>query len=135
MHRRWPFTIAGGLIPTAAVALLAGGNEPAAPSTDAPLAALMQRKLELSQALLRSLALENYPRMAASSEQFLNLARQPWRVPETPEYRAQLKDFWTVLEGMQTAAADKNLDGTTRAYVQLTICCVKCHKSLWGTQE
>lgn len=115
---------------TAAAAVWTWGDDPTSPPGDAPVAAQMRRKLELSQALLRSLALEDYRLMADSSEELLKLARQQWRAQETPEYRAQLKDFWMVLEGMQTAAADRNLDGATLAYVQLTLCCVKCHKSL-----
>ena len=97
---------------------------------NAPAASLMQRKLDLSQNVLKALALEDYPLMSKSTTELLQLARQHWTEEETPAYRAQLKDFWTVLEGLDRAAQDKNLDGATLAYVQLTISCVKCHKSL-----
>ena len=91
---------------------------------------LMERKLERSQALLSDLAREDFDALGANADALLALSEEEWISRDTPEYKAQLKDFWVVLEGIKTAADDKNLDGATLSYVQMTITCVRCHKYL-----
>lgn len=94
------------------------------------LAKIMDRKLELSQAILAAIVREDFAGLSTNSDALLELAKSQWIRNETPEYRAQLKDFWLVLEGLKSAAEDKNADGATLAYVQMTLTCVRCHKYL-----
>jgi hypothetical protein len=89
---------------------------------------LMKRKLAASEELLPALAEEDFAKLSKSADQLLKLAKEQWVADNTPEYQAQLKDFWVVLEGLKTSAQEKNLDGATLGYVQMTISCVKCHK-------
>ena len=42
--------------------------------------------------------------MAASAEELMDLTEEQWVVNETPEFRAHLKNFWVVLEGLKTSA-------------------------------
>ncbi|MFG0294870.1 MAG: hypothetical protein ACF8PG_03105 [Maioricimonas sp. JB045] len=91
---------------------------------------LMERKLVAAQKILTSLAREDYAAMQSAADDLQELARQQWTTDESPRYRAHLKDFWVTLDGVSEAAAEKNLDGATLAYVQMTISCVKCHKYL-----
>lgn len=93
-------------------------------------AKLMERKLQLSQAILGAIATEDFSSLSTNADGLLVLAKKEWLRHETPEYRAQLKDFWIVLEGLKSAAEDKNSDGATLAYVQMTLSCVRCHKYL-----
>lgn len=95
-----------------------------------PTAKIMEKKLELSQKILAAIVTEDFPGMSTSSDAMLELAKTQWIRNETPEYRAQLKDFWLVLDGLKSAAEDKNADGATLAYVQMTLTCVRCHKYL-----
>lgn len=97
---------------------------------DLPAGKLMEKKLHLSQAILGSIVTEDFSSMSANAGALLVLAKTQWLRDETPEYRAQLKDFWIVLEGLKSAADDKNADGATLAYVQMTLTCVNCHKYL-----
>jgi hypothetical protein len=91
---------------------------------------LMERKLEHSQAVLSALAREDFDALGDNADALLKLSEEQWISRDTPEYRAQLKDFWVVLEGIKTAADEENLDGATLAYVQMTLTCVRCHKYL-----
>lgn len=102
----------------------------AEPVTGERKSALMERKLTASQRILASLAREDFPQMEVAAEELLTLAKQQWLTHETPQYRSQLKDFWIILEGIKESATEKNLDGATLGYVQMTISCVRCHKLL-----
>ena len=93
-------------------------------------AKIMKQKLQYSQAILAAVATEDFPGISTNADELLELAKTQWIQNDTPEYRAQLKDFWIVLEGLKSAAEEKNGDGATLAYLQLTLSCVKCHKYL-----
>lgn len=93
-------------------------------------AKIMDKKLKLSQSILAAIVKEDFAGMSTNADALLDLAKTQWIHNETPEYRAQLKDFWLVLEGLKSAAEDKNADGATLAYVQMTLTCVRCHKYL-----
>ncbi|MCA9072391.1 MAG: hypothetical protein KDA84_25880, partial [Planctomycetaceae bacterium] len=93
-------------------------------------AKLMEKKLALSQEFLPALANEDFTQMKKTAEALSKLAKQQWIENDTPEYQAQLKDFWVVVDGIGTSAKEKNLDEATLGYVQMTISCVKCHKTL-----
>lgn len=128
MSRR-PFRCAiGWLLVASLLSVVTLSAQQSDPPSDP--ATLMQRKLQRAQSILESLATEDFDALVTSSNDLLQIAQQQWIAQETPEYRAQLKDLWIVLEGLQTAAQERNLDGATLSYVQLTISCVKCHKAL-----
>lgn len=91
---------------------------------------IMEKKLQFSQAILAGVVKEDYARISANADRLLELAKTQWVQDETPEYRSQLKDFWIVIEGLESSAEEKSGDGTTLAYVQMTLSCVKCHKYL-----
>lgn len=93
-------------------------------------AKIMEKKLQYSQAILAAVAKEDFAGMSTNADGLLELAKAQWLQKETPEYRAQLKDFWLVLDGLKTAADEKNGDGATLAYLQMTLSCVRCHKYL-----
>lgn len=91
---------------------------------------IMERKLDHAQAVLTALAREDFDALGTNADALLTLSEEQWISRDSPEYRAQLKDFWVVLEGIKTAADQENLDGATLAYVQMTLSCVRCHKYL-----
>lgn len=119
----WCLIIAIGVLPTA---WLMGQDE----APEIKPSKVMQRKLDVSEKILPALAKEDYAQLSRSADQLLKIAKEQWIANDTPEYQAQLKDFWVVVEGIKTSAEEKNLDEATLGYVQMTISCVKCHKSL-----
>ena len=115
-----------------------GGVNAAADDDDPetkPEKPLMERKLEHAQGVLSALAREDFDALNKHADALLTLSEEQWISQETPEYRAQLKDFWVVLEGVKSAADEKNIDGATLAYVQMTLSCVRCHKYLRDNRE
>lgn len=118
------FFLAIGLLLAHFTALaIAGGQSAQAPK-------LMQRKLEYSQKMLAGLATDDLEAVAKSATSLLTLTDEQWLRDDNPEYRAQLKTFRFSAQELARLANEKNLDGATLAYVQLTVSCVNCHKHL-----
>lgn len=91
--------------------------------------ALMQAKLEHSQALLNGLATEDFEELARHSSALTVLSLETdWNVLQTAEYRRLSEDFRRSTKQLTDAAKDESLDGATLAYVGLTVKCVECHK-------
>jgi cytochrome c556 len=89
----------------------------------------MRAKLQHSQKLIESLAVEDYEAMAKSSQEMslLTLAEQ-WQVLQTADYLHESTAFRRSADALTAAAKKKNLDGAALAYVEMTMQCVKCHK-------
>jgi cytochrome c556 len=89
----------------------------------------MRAKLQHSQKLIESLAVEDYEAMAKSSQEMslLTLAEQ-WQVLQTADYLHESTAFRRSADALTAAAKKKNLDGAALAYVEMTLQCVKCHK-------
>jgi hypothetical protein len=55
---------------------------------------------------------------------------ESWMVIQTEEYRRQSDEFRRSVAVMSKAAKDKNIDGATLGYMQMTLNCVRCHRQL-----
>mgnify|MGYP003346768574 CR=1 FL=1 len=89
----------------------------------------MREKLERSQKILEALALEDYGVIARNADQLGVLSQAAaWNVLQTPEYAAHSADFLRLTQKLGRMAREKNIDGATLAYVELTINCVACHR-------
>jgi hypothetical protein len=95
-------------------------------------AEFMRVKLEYSQKVLEGLTTENYQTIAASAKALKRISQAAeWRVPDIPnaaDYIAFTNEFQRLADDIDRKANDKNIDGATLAYVQLTMNCVNCHK-------
>ncbi len=90
---------------------------------------VMQRKLAHGQKVLEGLAMSDFAKIGAEADELLGCARDAsWRALKTPKYELYSNDFVRHLEEMKTAAANKNLDAATVAYIETTLTCVKCHQ-------
>lgn len=89
----------------------------------------MRAKLQHSQKLIESLAVEDFDAMAKSAQEMslLTLAEQ-WQVLQTADYLHESMAFRRSADEINAAAKKKNLDGAALAYVEMTMHCVKCHK-------
>lgn len=91
--------------------------------------ALMQRKLKESHKALEGLALNDLKKVAASADELIEISKAAeWKVLKSAEYELHSNEFRRRVEQMAKAARDKNLDGATLAYVEVTMTCVRCHK-------
>ncbi len=92
---------------------------------------LMQNKLKYAQQILAGLAQEDFDDIAKNASVLKTFAgMEEWFRADTPEYRAHLKSFRSANEELIRLAKDKNLDGATLAYMQLTLNCVNCHSHI-----
>ncbi|NIL96625.1 MAG: hypothetical protein GTO62_05665 [Planctomycetales bacterium] len=97
------------------------------------LRAFMQVKLQHSQKLLEGLVLEDLDRVAKHAQQLAMLSQESaWRVFQTEDYVQYSLEFRRAAHAIVAAAKEKNLDGATLAYMDVTMKCIKCHKYVRG---
>ncbi len=91
----------------------------------------MRLKLEPAKGALEGIALADFDMIAKHANSIRNLMLdESWMVVQSEDYRRQSNEFRTIVEQLQKAAEQKNVDRATLAYVQMTIRCVQCHESL-----
>lgn len=91
--------------------------------------AFMRAKLTHSQQILDGLTTENYDKIAKSAQALSLLSNEStWNVFQTEEYIRMSREFRESTMRLRDAAHDKNLDGATLAYFEVTLSCVRCHK-------
>lgn len=99
------------------------------PKKDEARQALMQRKLKESQKALEGLALNDFKKISTSADELIEISKAAeWKVLKDPQYEVFSTEFRRRAEQMGKAARDKNLDGATLAYVEVTMTCVRCHQ-------
>jgi cytochrome c556 len=90
---------------------------------------LMQRKLKFAQTVLEGLAINDFDKIGDSGQELLAISKlAEWKVVKTPRYSNYSNEFQEIAEKLVKAAKEKNLDGATLAYLEMTSSCVKCHK-------
>jgi hypothetical protein len=90
---------------------------------------LMTNKLQTSQRLLEAIALSDFTKIAAQADELSQLANQAeWLAYKTPKYEVHSNEFRRAAETISRKARDKNIDGVTLAYMDLTMSCVRCHQ-------
>ena len=91
--------------------------------------ALMQRKLESSQAVIKGLALEDYALLQKEAQQLQLLSLDAgWNVVQTREYARISDEFRDAAKKIGRAGKQKNLDAAGLGYFQLTMTCIDCHR-------
>lgn len=91
--------------------------------------ALMQRKLDSAQSLIKGLALEDYKLMAREAQQLQLLSLDAgWNVLQTEDYARISTEFRQAARKVAKASKDKNLDAAGLGYFQLTMTCIDCHR-------
>jgi hypothetical protein len=127
------------LITLAAIALMAstfsvrravGGDDQ--PKQRQP-SLFMKQKLGASENILAGLTKADFDAIKKNAESMLVVGYlEKWVRADMPEYQKLMKDFEFANKTLVLAANEKNLDGATIAYVQLTFSCVNCHKVVRG---
>lgn len=93
----------------------------------------MRAKLTHSQKLLEGLATEDYNLLAKHAQELALLSQATnWNVLQTEDYLQHSIEFRRAASAVKEAAKQKNLDGATLAYVDMTMKCVRCHKYVRG---
>lgn len=122
------------------LALLMGLTLPLATTVgeqgEEPVDTFMHAKLAFSQSILEGLAVEDYDQIAKNAQSLTLLSEEAgWKVVQTAEYAHQSDLFRRNTRALTEAARKHNLDGSTLAFVQVTLNCVECHKHVRGVQQ
>lgn len=91
---------------------------------------LMRAKLKHAQAVLEGLALGDFRMVAAAADELAKVsqAAEFLNAYKSREYEVQINIFRRAAETVAKKARDRNLDGVTLAYVDVTMTCLKCHQ-------
>jgi hypothetical protein len=94
-----------------------------------PVNKFMRAKLRHCQKVLEGLTTEDYDAIARHGQAMSLLSQEAgWRVLQTPGYIRRSTAFRRSSEALIDSAREKNLDGATLKFVDVTIKCVECHK-------
>jgi len=89
----------------------------------------MKQKLGASQNILAGLTTADYESIEKNARSMIAIGYlEKWVRADTPGYQTMLRDFDFANKSLVLAAREKNLDGATVAYLQLTLSCVHCHR-------
>jgi hypothetical protein len=98
-------------------------------------AKFMRAKLGHTQSILESLATEDFGQIEKSAQALSLLSYEStWNVFETEQYLQHSKEFRRRVEALSRSGKEKNLDGASLAFVELTLNCVNCHKHVRDVQ-
>jgi hypothetical protein len=90
---------------------------------------LMAAKLLHSQKVLEGIAVGDFKKIEQSAEELVELTKtEEWLMQKVPRYEVFTNDFRRSTETLIRKAKDKNMDGTTLAFFEMTVSCVRCHQ-------
>jgi cytochrome c556 len=90
---------------------------------------IMEDKLKNSQKILEGIALNDYDKISRSAAELIQLTKtEEWHVVKTPRYEMHSNEFQRTAELIIQKAKNKNIDGVTLAYFEMTMSCVRCHQ-------
>lgn len=91
----------------------------------------MRAKLEFSKSIMDGLAVNDFGKIEEGAVAMRGLNEVEHFVRRrSPAYTAQLNVFRIATDGLVQSAQEKNLDGATLAFTQMTTSCVNCHRVL-----
>jgi cytochrome c556 len=91
----------------------------------------MREKLGHAQQLLEAVVTSDWVSLETHSRELERLTNdRRWTVLKYPEYATHSAAFLRAVQALHTAAAQRDLDESPKAYVNVTMECVKCHQYL-----
>jgi hypothetical protein len=118
-----------------AVAFVALMGLGAAPAQGPGLANVMRLKLGHAEKILEAVVTSDWISLETQSRELEQLTRDPrWSVLNAPEYARHSTRFVHAIQDLHRAAAQRDLEQTPKAYVELTLRCVDCHRFLARTR-
>ena len=101
------------------------------PAQGPELNTVMVRKLDHAQEILKAVVTSDWVRLETHSRELEQLTRDPrWMILQYHEYRRHSDAFVRAVQELHRAAAQRDLEASPRAYVELTLRCVDCHRYL-----
>jgi len=101
------------------------------PAQGPALNRLMEKKLVHAQEILKAVVTSDWVALETHSRELERLTRDPaWMVLQFHEYRKHSDAFVRAVQTLHRAAAQRDLETSPRAYVDVTLQCVECHRYL-----
>jgi len=92
---------------------------------------VMREKLAHAQKLLEAVVTSDWTSLETHSRELEQVTNDPrWMVLKYPEYARHSAAFVRAVQTLHTAAAQRDLEKTPQAYVNVTLQCVDCHRYL-----
>ena len=114
------------LIPIVALLSLA-----ASPGQGPEMKAVMHEKLDHAHHILEAVVTSDWVGLETHTRELERLTNDPrWQILKYPEYARHSAAFVRAVQDLHTAAAQRDLDKTPKAYVTMTLQCVECHRYL-----
>src|SRR5690349_11590465 len=89
----------------------------------------MKMKLQGSQNIVAGLTESDFDKILTNAQAMAFVGYlEKWNKAEMPDYKRQVSYFEFANRELIRQAREKNLEGATLAYNQLTVSCVQCHK-------
>lgn len=93
------------------------------------LSRFMRQKLQASNLILEGLCTEDLKMVSDGAETLRKMStEEKWRVSNDMMYRRYSKEFVNAVEELDHEAKDNDMDGTSMAWVNVTMKCLKCHE-------
>jgi hypothetical protein len=122
MNRTWRLALT--LFATIALAATTTAQGPA-------LDRVMRKKLDVSQKILEAVVTSHWSDLEMRARDLEDLTNDPaWMVLTAPEYASHSNDFRKKVRELHEAAVKRDLEATPKAYVEVTLSCVECHRYL-----
>ena len=98
------------------------------------LSKFMRQKLEASSTVLEGLCTEDLELVSKGSKVLLQMSHEErWRVSADMLYRRYSNEFSSAVEELLKESEDQDMDGTSLAWVNVTMKCLKCHEWVRNT--
>lgn len=119
------------------VAKPAAADEGSADKKDAPdrsLSRFMRQKLQASNLILEGLCTEDLTMVSEGAGTLMKMSgEEKWRVSNDIMYKRYSSEFVNAVQELQHEAEDNDMDGTSLAWVNVTMKCLKCHEWVRNT--
>ena len=101
---------------------------------ESPLKKFMRQKLHASNQILEGLCTEDLEMVSAGSDTLMKMSgEEKWRVSNDMMYRRYSTEFMNAVDELQKEAKDNDMNGTSMAWVNVTMKCLKCHEWVRNT--
>ena len=115
----------------AAIVLAALCGLAAGPSQGPQMNRVMREKLGHTQKILEAVVTSDWVSLETHSRELERLTNDPrWTMLKLPEYARYSAAFVTAIQALHRAAAQRDLEQTPKAYIDVTLRCVDCHRYL-----
>jgi cytochrome c556 len=92
---------------------------------------VMREKLRHAQKILEAVVTSDWSSLETHSRELERLTNDPrWMILKYPEYARHSAAFVRAVQALHTAAAQRDLEETPKAYIDVTLQCVECHRYL-----